>query len=157
MSMPVVATTSRDEAAVAHAFAAACCPPACDDSADAAEQDQATANKMAELTMASACMPAGVAVATGEGASAAAAELAGCRLASSNQFVLNPDEPQRSMQELVQGLMEELEGGENARQQRRTARAAIATRRARGACFPLTSTPACCVVLCARCLQARRI
>jgi hypothetical protein len=35
----------------------------------------------------------------------------GCRLATVNRFVLNATEPQRTMQELVQALMEELSMG----------------------------------------------
>jgi hypothetical protein len=36
----------------------------------------------------------------------------GCRLAAVNKFTINPDEPVRSLQELVQGLVEELSSGQ---------------------------------------------
>lgn len=108
MSAPLLGgdAATKNAAAVAHAFAAAGCPP-CDDS----NSEEVASKKLAELTMSSASIPSGVGMATGGDASAKEGALAGCRLASSNQFVLNPDEPQRSMQELVQALMEELEGG----------------------------------------------
>lgn len=109
------------------------CPPADDDAfacapkeaAEAEAEQQRTTQRLAELTMESPCIPIGIACAASAmpadakcDAAAAASSLSSPaplptdRLAAVNSFKLNPDEPKRSMQELVHSLMQELEGGE---------------------------------------------
>jgi len=105
------------ETPAARSASAAMAPGACE-AASAPHTD-----KLCELTMADNGFPAGMcsppcsAMSVADGQPLPSGEpldlgaSAGCRLAAVNDFTLNPEEPQRNMQELVQALIEELSSG----------------------------------------------